>query len=135
MFAALLCIDSVHKRHMLKLAVGCKRHDVLPPRIGRLIDTFRLAFCANIEVDILLEMFHRDKGAIVLDFDGFVGDGGDIVDAFLEKCAHIWRQSFNAESRIIGAEGYLRVWFRRCTLGDFRRANLVEVVLEFLDIF
>ena len=135
MFAALLRIDSVHKRHMLKLAIGCERYNILPPRVGRLIDTFRLAFRANIEVDVLLEMFHRDKGAIVLDFDGFVGDGGDIVDAFLEKRAHIWRQSLNAESRIIGAERYLRIWFCRCTLRDFRRANLVEVVLEFLDIF
>jgi len=120
---------------MLKLAIGRERHDVLPPRIRRLIDTFRLALRANIEVDVLLEMFDRDKGAIVLDFDGFVGDGGDVVDAFLEKRAHIWRQSFDAESRIIGAERHLRIWFRRSTFGDFRRANLVEVVLEFLDIF
>ena len=85
MFATLLRVDSVHKRDMLKLAIGCKRYNILPSWVGCFIDTLRLALCANIEVNILLEMFYRNKGAIVLDFDGFVGDGGDIVDAFLEK--------------------------------------------------
>ena len=80
-------------------------------------------------------MFHGNKSAVVFDLDGLVGNCGDIIDAFLEKCAHIWCQSLDAESRIIGAKRHFRIWFRCCTFRDFWRANLVKIILEFLDIF
>jgi len=43
-----------------------------------------LTLGTDIEVDVLLKMFHGNNRAIIFDFDRFVSDGGNVVDAFLE---------------------------------------------------
>ena len=79
-------------------------------------------------------MFHWNNRAIIFDLDGFVGDGGNVVDAFLEKRTHIWCQSLDTESRIIRAKRDLCIWLRRCAFCDLGWTDFVEIVLEFLDI-
>ena len=80
-----------------------------------------------------------NKSVIIVDLDlfgGMVGNGGNIICAFLKKRQHIMTKSGNSESRVIRTEHNFCIGFGSFgNFGDFRGTNFIKIVFEFLCIF
>ena len=101
MLSAAWSVYPIHERDVCEFVCGGETYNILPTRVGILVDAFHAATTtirtrstlrANIQIDILLKMTHRNKRAIVFHFHGLVSNGGDIVGAFQEKRGHVWRK-------------------------------------------
>mmetsp|Transcript_3484 Transcript_3484/g.8354 ORF Transcript_3484/g.8354 Transcript_3484/m.8354 type:complete len:832 (-) Transcript_3484:586-3081(-) len=124
-------VDRVHEGYLLELALGCRHH--VFPAVPKLVVYARLLLL-EVELHIILELFHRDRAVIQKYAALLVRRSTGIHDALLHERHHVLVKLGHAESLEVGIEGDFREVLAG-VLGDRGFSFLLHVLLPGLDIF
>jgi len=142
MLAALERADAVNERDLGELVRWRERNGVFPTLSHLLIGSLALIFGTDIEVDVLLKVFHGNNQwwytmpVPDLDLlDRVVRHSSNVVDTLFQESEHVFGQARNAKSAIVGFEDYSGIGFgTRLDLGHNRRFDGFQVIAKLLHV-